>query len=291
MSSPRPGAGLDRLSGVIRRTPLVLLAAAVALTGCSTFTDNDVVAEVGDEQLTDADVQSILSARLDDTSEVPYDVANAVVSNWIIDQVLRFDLAAAGTPIDDTTTDGDMTEEGQQASFDAAFAAWTSAEPRPITNDQVGSAYGQGATESGMVCVAHILVDDEETADEVIEQFTDGDSTFTALAAEYSNDPGSAANGGVLPCSSLSAFVNTYVPEFAEAVIDTQPGDVVGPVETQFGYHVIWIRPFADLTENDIATLTSDGLVRFSFAAEEAGVTVDPRFGEFSVASGLIPVG
>lgn len=278
---------MGRLSGVIRRAPLAVLAAVVALTGCGTFTDNDVVAEVGDEQLTEADVQSILGDE--EATEVPYQIANTIITNWIIDQVLRYDLAEGGNAID--AEGGDLTAETQEASFEAAFTAWQESEPRPITNDQVASAYGAGPTESGLVCVAHILVETDETADEVIEHFDDGDATFTELAAEYSTDPGSAGNGGTLPCSSLSAFASTYVPEFTNAVIDTSPGDVVGPVESQFGYHVIWIRPFDDLTQDDIDALLADGLVRFSFAAEEAGVTVDPRFGEFSVASGLVPVG
>lgn len=125
----------------------------------------------------------------------------------------------------------------------------------------------------------------------MIAEFDSGDATFTQLAADYSTDPGSAGNGGTLPCSSLSAFAGTYVPEFTNAIIDTQPGDIVGPVESQFGYHVIWIRPYDDLTQTDIDALTADALVRFGFAADDAGVTVDPRYGEFSVASGLIPVG
>ena len=272
---------------MIRRAPLAVLAAVVALTGCGTFTDNDVVAEVGDEQLTESDIRSILGD--DEATDVPYDVANTIVTNWIIDQVIRFDLADGGNPIE--PEGGDLTAESQEASFEAAFAAWQTAEPRTVTNDQLASAYGEGPTESGLVCVAHILVDSERTADEVIARFDDDDTTFAQLAAEYSTDPGSAGNGGTLPCSSLSAFAGTYVSEFTNAVIDTRPGDVVGPVESQFGYHVIWIRPFDDLTQTDLDALTADALVRFSFAADEAGVTVDPRFGEFSVASGLIPVG
>ena len=278
---------MGRLSGVFRRAPLAVLAAVVALTGCGTFTDNDVVAEVGDEQLTESDIQSILGD--DEAAEVPYQVANTIVTNWIIDQVIRFDLEEGGNPID--PEGGELTAESQEASFDAAFAAWQEAEPRTVTDDQIASAYGEGPTESGLVCVAHILVDTEDTADDVIDRLDSGDASFAELAADESTDPGSATNGGVLPCSSLSAFAGTYVPEFANAVIDTQPGDVVGPVESQFGYHVIWIRPFDDLTQTDIDALNADALVRFSFAAEEAGVTVDPRFGEFSVASGLIPVG
>jgi hypothetical protein len=261
--------------------------AALVLTGCGTFTDNDVVAKVGDDELTDADVRAILDSTLEDTAEVPYDAANGAVSNWIIDRVLRADLAANDSGIDEV--DGELTGDSLRASFDAAFGAWSAMEVPDIPPSRVAAAYGAGPNESGMVCASHILVADEDTANEVVDRIDDGDE-FAELAAEYSTDTGSAAAGGALPCASLSSFANTYVPEFTTAVIDAEPGDVVGPVESQFGYHVIWVRPFDDLSDADVDALVSDGLVRFSFAVDDVGVWVDPRFGDFDVSRGLVPV-
>jgi hypothetical protein len=273
------------------RTKLIGLAtaatAAIVLSGCSTFTDNDVAAKVGDEELTESDVQAVLEDSFDDTAEVPYDAANAVVSNWIIDRVLRADLAAGGNAVDEV--DGELSDATLQASFQASFDAWTAA-PASIDPALVAGTYGAGPSESGMVCVAHILVADEATADDLLDQL-DAGADFADLAAQYSTDTGSAVNGGIIPCASLSAFSTNYVPEFATAAVEAEIGDVVGPVETQYGYHLIKVRPYEELTDADIEALLADILVRFGFAVDEAGVWVDPRFGEFDPARGLIPVG
>mgnify|MGYP001122410338 CR=1 FL=1 len=273
---------------MIRRSPLALIAALAVLAGCGAVGDNDTVARVGADVLTEADVRAILDGTVPDTAEVPYDAANAAISNWILDRVLRADLAAGGSPIDEV--DGDLSDATLRESFDASFQAWTTAEPTAVTSTRLASAFAAGPSESGMVCAAHILVADLPTADDLLAQLDDG-ADFATLAGEHSTDPGSAANGGALPCSSLSTFTNTYVFEFSAAVVDAMPGDVIGPVESQFGQHIIRVRPFDDLTEADIDTLLQDGLVRFAFAADAAGVSVDPRFGEFDAARGLVPVG
>ncbi len=58
---------------------------------------------------------------------------------------------------------------------------------------------------------------------------------FAALAAANSKDPGSAQQGG-----DLNFFgKGRMVPEFENAAFGAGVGDVVGPVETQFGFHVI----------------------------------------------------
>jgi parvulin-like peptidyl-prolyl isomerase len=63
---------------------------------------------------------------------------------------------------------------------------------------------------------------------------------FATLAAQYSEDPGSARNGG-----SIGWFTKEHmVPEFAAAVFAGKPGQVIGPVRTQFGLHIIKVDGF-----------------------------------------------
>lgn len=58
---------------------------------------------------------------------------------------------------------------------------------------------------------------------------------FDLLAKKYSADPGSAVNGG-----DIGWFTKErVVPQFAAAVFGARPGAVVGPVQTQFGIHII----------------------------------------------------
>ena len=62
-----------------------------------------------------------------------------------------------------------------------------------------------------------------------------GTLSFEDAAFQYSQDPGSAEEGGDL------GFVpkGTFVTEFEKAAFALQPGEISEPVETQFGYHLI----------------------------------------------------
>jgi peptidyl-prolyl cis-trans isomerase D len=59
--------------------------------------------------------------------------------------------------------------------------------------------------------------------------------SFDALARKYSADTGSAVNGGDIGWFSKERVV----PQFAAAVFNSRPGSIVGPVQTQYGLHII----------------------------------------------------
>jgi peptidyl-prolyl cis-trans isomerase D len=83
----------------------------------------------------------------------------------------------------------------------------------------------------------HILVATEEEAQDVLAALSAGES-FADLARSVSTDTGSGANGGELDWSPAFQFVE----EFSTAVIEAPIGEVVGPIETQFGFHIIQVR-------------------------------------------------
>ncbi|MDE2251462.1 MAG: SurA N-terminal domain-containing protein [Gammaproteobacteria bacterium] len=58
---------------------------------------------------------------------------------------------------------------------------------------------------------------------------------FAALAKKYSQDPGSARQGGDLGWALRGA----YVQPFADRLFAMKPGEISEPVKTQFGYHII----------------------------------------------------
>jgi parvulin-like peptidyl-prolyl isomerase len=86
------------------------------------------------------------------------------------------------------------------------------------------------------VWARHILLSDEATAIAVLEKLKKGED-FAALAAEFSQDTGSAVNGGDLGWFGTGAMV----PEFETAAFALEkPGDYTAtPVQSQFGYHII----------------------------------------------------
>lgn len=87
--------------------------------------------------------------------------------------------------------------------------------------------------EAEKVSAAHILVDTEEKAKVVMEEIAGG-KDFAEAAGEYSSCP-SKERGG-----DLGTFgKGQMVPEFEEAAFGAPAGEVVGPVQTQFGFHLI----------------------------------------------------
>jgi len=87
-------------------------------------------------------------------------------------------------------------------------------------------------------CVRHILFnkDQKEKAEDVKQQLENG-GDFAKLAKENSQDPGSAAQGGDLGCLGKGETV----PEFEQAAFGAEQGEIVGPVQTEFGYHILQV--------------------------------------------------
>ena len=85
------------------------------------------------------------------------------------------------------------------------------------------------------VRASHILVKTEDEANRVLKRISDGEE-FQKVARRFSSCP-SGKNGGDLGWFGKGQMV----PEFEEAAFAADAGKVIGPVKTQFGYHVIKI--------------------------------------------------
>lgn len=81
----------------------------------------------------------------------------------------------------------------------------------------------------------HILVDDEDTAKDIIKQLDDG-ADFAELAKEYSTDTATAQDGGELGYFTADQMIT----EFSDAAFALEPGQYTEePVKTTYGYHII----------------------------------------------------
>ena len=88
-----------------------------------------------------------------------------------------------------------------------------------------------------VVDARHILVETEEEAQEILDALENGEA-FADLARALSTDTGSGSRGGELG----EAPSSNYVPPFAEAVESAEIGEIVGPVQSEFGFHIIQVR-------------------------------------------------
>lgn len=85
------------------------------------------------------------------------------------------------------------------------------------------------------VHAAHILVKKEDQARDLLAKVKAGES-FSDLAKRFSDCP-SGRNGGDLGWFGRGQMVQ----EFDRAAFEGTKGSVVGPVKTQFGWHIIKI--------------------------------------------------
>lgn len=86
----------------------------------------------------------------------------------------------------------------------------------------------------------HILVDTEDQCNELKQQIADG-ADFAAVAKEHSSCP-SGRNGG-----DLGSFgQGQMVPEFDKVVFNDAVGEVHGPIQTQFGFHLLEVQSRTD---------------------------------------------
>ncbi|MDL0431116.1 peptidylprolyl isomerase [Marinobacter sp. TBZ242] len=102
--------------------------------------------------------------------------------------------------------------------------------------------------------VRHILVRPSETVSEsqaeeairdIYQQLQDG-ADFGALAREYSDDPVSGSDGGNLGWVSPGQMV----PEFEQAMMEADVGELKGPFRSQFGWHILEVQ---DRRQQDIS--------------------------------------
>ena len=135
------------------------------------------------------------------------------------------------------------------------------------TDEEIQKYYEQNKeaqfTTPEQVCVSHILFakDQKQKAEDVKKQLEDG-GDFAKLAKQYSQDPGSAAKGGDLGCLGKGETV----PPFEEAAFAAKEGEIVGPVKTQFGYHLLEVtdkkpkqtRPLSEVESQISSQLASE---------------------------------
>lgn len=83
--------------------------------------------------------------------------------------------------------------------------------------------------------VSHILVDDEATANEVLDRLNKGEE-WNSLVSEYSKDTASVANNGQLSYTPGSGELDA---DFDKAASALDEGETSDAVKTSFGYHII----------------------------------------------------
>lgn len=131
----------------------------------------------------------------------------------------------------------DMTEETvkEELSYDILINQYLLSKMENISpsQDDLKAAF-EDLKMNEQIKASHILVYTEEEAYDIIDRINGGED-FAELAKELSVDTGSGLNGGDLD------YFNYFhmVPSFSEVAFNMDVGAVSGPVESEYGYHII----------------------------------------------------
>ncbi len=127
------------------------------------------------------------------------------------------------------------------------------------------------------LCASHILHDTEADARASLAEL-DAGADFADVARRNSTGP-SGPEGGDLGCAPRGS----YVPEFEDAAYAASDGEIVGPVESDFGFHVILVSsvggPSFETVGVQLSSIIEGNPSLFPLLL--ADVDVDARFGRW----------
>jgi parvulin-like peptidyl-prolyl isomerase len=289
------------------------------LSGCGDGTvRTGAAATIGNDRITDSELSAVIDRGLKDPAAAQsVGTDRAAFARSTLSRLIQHDILVAAAAKSHTTVDGatvdalqdkldlQLSQQGggtvEQAASKAGIAkadlrsnltdfalrdalADTLTASIAVPDSVLQQGYQSNIAQYDTVDSAHILVASKALADSILAQVKKDPSQFAALAAKYSTDTGSKANGGELGYQGRGALVK----EFENAIFTDKPGSYV-EVKTQYGYHVIHVIARKTVTfeqaKNDLRrtylntqrnTLLSADLQK---TAKSLGVHVNPRFG------------
>ena len=167
--------------------------------------------------------------------------------------------------------------------------------PAPDAN-VVASRYAKDPKSLGMLCLRHLVVNDEKTAKRARAELGDApsDGDFATVAGKYSVEPNAKETGGALKgqtgeCMAINEYQAGYDPGFVRGALDARAGVPSQPVKSAFGWHIIFVRPFTAVSESVSTSLTNaPGEYLLLGALAEAKINVASRYGKWNPLSGQV---
>lgn len=317
------------IPSLLRRSRTLALAvvAVLGLAACTSSGASSTAATVGDATISvsqlarDADLYTFLIGLSDAPCGTPAEgetqeaaCNRLALSNDIREEVMKayaaeHDLAVEQAAIDDAIAQVEQNLGGPE-ELDARLeeAGLTRAHLEALARrlllfnlvvddvvadrvdeEQLRTAYEEQLGTFTTVEASHILVADQAEAERIAAEVTP--ETFAKVAERESIDTGSGANGGNLGAFSESEFRSQFIPEFVDAALALEAGQISAPVQSEFGWHVIYlvrrdVAPFEDVRDQlqaEQSTPIFDAWFREQVQA--AAIDVNPRFGRYDMDS------
>lgn len=125
-----------------------------------------------------------------------------------------------------------------------------------IGADNVDTAYLSNKDSWRRVALSQILVTDLGTATKISRTLRENNDSFCMLALEYSRGKQSKENGGFAGIR----FVAELFPEVAIAIDKAPVGEVLDPVKSKLGYHILRVEKWYPPEFNEMKDLISEYL-------------------------------
>lgn len=220
----------------MKKSAHILSAALIALSFAAPVraegpTAATVVAVVNGVEITLGHMIAAREALPEQYKALPDDV----LFNGVLEQLIQQTALAAAGEAEETNGDV-LTLENQKRSYLSAVVL-DKAAAAAVSDEALKKLYDEKyvkAEPAKEYHAAHILVATEEEAKAIMADLDKG-GDFAAIATEKSTDKGSAANGGDLGWFGLGMMVKP----FEDAVVAAEPGKIAGPVQSDFGWHLI----------------------------------------------------
>jgi parvulin-like peptidyl-prolyl isomerase len=116
-----------------------------------------------------------------------------------------------------------------------------------LFGEQVDSDYLNNRKQYKRVALSQILVRDLTHALKIVHALREENASLCALALEYSQGKQSKEKGGFAGVH----FLPKLMPEIAEAIANANEGEVVEPIQTKLGYHIIRIEKWFPVHLNE----------------------------------------
>ena len=293
-----------------RRVVALLCLATLGVSACGSATSTDAL-RVGTHSVTSGYLETILTQLGEsgqitiENDQVPGDSSRSVLTALYRGEATKELLAQYGEEITDADRDKVRTQVAQDPAFanlgaelqeliislnagDLALARITAP-----NEGELKAMYESSPASLGMMCVAHLLVEDESTAREALDVLAGG-ADFTKVAGDYSIEPGAKDSGGVLggtegDCIPLTDYQTQFDNDFVAGALEAKAGVATGPVKSSFGYHVIYVRPFDDV-KLSLTTLLAKNPGEFLIGGymATADVKIGSKYGRYNPATGTI---
>lgn len=218
------------------QTKFLISAAVFALSAgyavaqdSGNMTADTVVASVDDTDITLGQIIMLRAQLPAQYQELP----DEVIFNGLVEQVVNQQLLA--NTLEEEPNRVAVALQNERRSLRAGEVVNALAE-KGATEEELQAAYDarfEGVEPEMEFNAAHILVETEEEA-AALKEDIDAGADFADMAREHSTGP-SGPNGGDLGWFGKGMMV----APFEQAVLTLEPGEVSGPVETQFGWHLV----------------------------------------------------